>query len=505
MGGAGNGYAAGGGAKGSGGAGLPPLPVTGNVGVTLTFVQPGSAAAAGTNALLPEGSEVYRIGVDGAPLRMVTLKDDVVYGLAVRDGALLAATGNRGVVYRLDLGVPGRFADLVRLEAAQGMVFASGKDGLLVGTSNSGKVFRLGDGAAREATYTSDVFDAQGFARWGRVEVQNDATAGAAAAPKFDLLLRSGNVPSPVQGWSEWVRATPNAGAAGAPAGRYVQWRVVLRAGAAVSGVGVNYLPKNIPPAVDEVVVATGARVAQGGGGAGGQNATVQIAFPTAAGAGGSGGVSAINFVQDLNASPLTAQRDRTAVTVRWAAHDDNGDDLMFAVWYRGQGERNWRMLKDKISERYLSFDSALLPDGTYAVKVVASDAPVHTDADALTGEGESAGFTVDTTPPVPGALVARMEAGAGAGPRIRATFEARDQTSPIAHAEYSVDAGPWQYMEPVGGLSDSLLERYDFVAELPAATGAGQAGVLSPTEHVLAVRVYDRFENVASVKTVVR
>ena len=86
-------------------------------------------------------------------------------------------------------------------------------------------------------------------------------------------------------------------------------------------------------------------------------------------------------------------------------AHDDNGDELMFSVWYRGVGEANWRLLKDKISEKAYSFDSALLPDGSYELKVVASDAPVHTDADALTGERVSEVFVMDTTPPVPGVL----------------------------------------------------------------------------------------------------
>ena len=59
-------------------------------------------------------------------------------------------------------------------------------------------------------------------------------------------------------------------------------------------------------------------------------------------------------FVGCEYAAPLTAQKDKTAVTVRWMAHDDNGDDLMFAVWYRGVGEANWRLLKDKISEKVL-------------------------------------------------------------------------------------------------------------------------------------------------------
>ena len=44
----------------------------------------------------------------------------------------------------------------------------------------------------------------------------------------------------------------------------------------------------------------------------------------------------------------------------------------------------------------------------------------------------------------------------------IRVTFDAEDAASPIAHAEYSLDAGPWQYIEPVGELSDSKHEQYD-------------------------------------------
>ncbi|WP_433983043.1 hypothetical protein RBB78_15225 [Tunturiibacter empetritectus] len=168
------------------------------MGVTITFVQPGSSTAAGTNTLVPDGSEIYRIGADGAPQKLLTLKDDVVYALAVRGGSLLAATGNRGRVYRVDTNGSGRFSDVAHLEASQGMAFAAVKDGLLVATSNSGKVFRLGDGVAQAATYTSDVFDAQSFSRWGRAEVRSGGAAG------FDLFVRSGNVESPVMGWSEW-------------------------------------------------------------------------------------------------------------------------------------------------------------------------------------------------------------------------------------------------------------------------------------------------------------
>ena len=61
---------------------------------------------------------------------------------------------------------------------------------------------------------------------------------------------------------------------------------------------------------------------------------------------------------------------------------------------------------------------------------------------------------------------------------------------SPVVKAEYSVDLGPWQYIDPVGGLSDSRREHYDF--HIPASTFDGKSG-----EHVLTVRVYDRHDNV--------
>jgi hypothetical protein len=480
---AGNVYAAGVGAKGSGT--LPPLPVTGAVGITLTFSQPGSASAAGTNALVPDGTEIYRIGVDEAPQRLLTLKDEVVYALAERNGSLLAATGNKGRIFRIDTGRAGRFTDLAHLEASQGMAFAAVPGGLLVGTSNSGKIFRLGDNAAKDATYTSEVFDAQGFSQWGRAEVRSQGAAGV------DLYVRSGNVPSALMGWSDWSRVSAE-GTVAVPAGRFVQWKAVLRIGGVLDSVGLNYLPKNAAPVVDEIVVQPGARVAAGGGVQ--PSATVQVGFPAAAGAG-----PVVMFAPDTNTAPLTAQKDKTAVTVRWQAHDENGDELMFAVWYRGVGEANWRLLKEKLSDRFLSFDAGLLPDGRYEVKVVASDAPVHTDADALAAERVSEVFVVDTTPPVPGTLVAELVAGPPA--KIHARFEARDAVSPISHAEYSVDAGPWQYVEPVGRVSDSLMEQYDFVATVPIVT----IPVADAKEHLIAVRVYDRFENSVTVKAVVK
>ena len=184
-------------------------------------------------------------------------------------------------------------------------------------------------------------------------------------------------------------------------------------------------------------------------------------------------------------------------MTARWAAHDDDGDTLVYSLFMRGDGETQWLPLKANIKEQAYSFDSTLIPDGGYQLKVVASDAPSHTPGDALTGEKISDRFVVDTTPPVIANLKAvRMIACGGAPCKsgFAITFDAQDAISPIAHAEYSLDAGPWQYIDPVGKISDSKTEHY--AVEVPAADWK--------SEHVITVRAYDRYDNVGVGKTVI-
>jgi hypothetical protein len=72
--------------------------------------------------------------------------------------------------------------------------------------------------------------------------------------------------------------------------------------------------------------------------------------------------------------------------------------------------------------------------------------------------------------------------------------FAVRDTTSSIDRAQYSIDGGDWVMIAPIGSVSDSLEERYEFTP----------AGELLPGEHSIAVRAYDHFENVGSAKTIV-
>jgi sugar lactone lactonase YvrE len=475
-------YAAGVGEKGK--SSLPPLPVTGQATVTatITIVQPGSVEAFNGNTLIPEGSQVYEIPQgDGPPRQIWEDHDDIVYALQWTPTGVLAATGNRGRIYRVH--DDGTFADLAHLEASQATGFADTAKGWYVGTANAGKLYRLSHGAAPQGTYLSEVFDAGSFAQWGRAQVETGSGQGV------QMYARAGNIENPQRAWSDWSEFKPNVGPVGIGSSRFMQWKLVERPGGEVSGVGVNYLPANVPPVVDEVIVATGARAtamqAQPG-----QPEQVTINFPTP---------NAVNYVQDPNHDPLPAVKEHNAVTVRWLAHDDNGDKLIYALFYRGEGESNWQLLKDHIRNTFYSFNGTLLPDGHYRVKVVASNAPANNPGQALTGSQVSDDFVIDTTPPAVSGVQAQMADG-----KIHVALTATDATSVVTHAEYSIDAGRWQYIAPVGNVADSLTERFDFNAPLPSPQPGAEAPA-NPAEHVIAIRVFDRYGNAVTVKAVVK
>lgn len=440
------------------------------------------------------GSDIYVIAPDGSPRKLWSSREDVVYALDFdAAGRLIAGTGNKGRIYVIEKN--GDFIDLVKASASQVTAISHAPaGGLYCSSSNLGKVFLMSSATEAEGSFESDVYDARIFSRWGRAEVRGRGN--------FELFARSGNVDNPDRNWSPWARIDLTKDARlEVPPARFIQWRAVLKPGdpaTQIDEVGINYLAKNVPPVVDEIVVQTGARFQPQVRAAGPDTIAVNLGQPAAA-------------VPHIDLPPV-ANKDRSYIAVRWSAHDDNDDNLVYSLYYRGENEREWKLLKSGISDKFYSFDSGLLPDGGYSVRVVASDAPSHTPEEALTGEKDSLRFSVDNTPPRIENLVGRLE-----GRQIHVTFHAADDFSPIKRAEYSLDAGDWQYLEPVGQLSDSKSENYDFTVLLNAQAPADEKEQAEPkrargktpaaprTEHVVVVRVYDRFDNVATAKSVVR
>ena len=442
-------------------------------------------------------SGVYKIAPDGAPEELWSSRDDVVYSLGIgSDGRLLAGLGNSGALLAID--GHGVFAQLAKAGSAQITGIARNASGkVLLCTANPGKLVSLGPEYEPEGTYESRSFDAQLFSQWGRIEWWSPPPAAAGKSgssskePRLEFYVRTGNTEDPGKEWSKWYGPFAASGAETAvPPARFAQWKAVIhdgRLGDGIEWVSLAYQPKNVAPVIDGIMIQDpGVRALGQPAMAAGAAAMVALRFPPAPPSSGAVIISpAPGAGSPKFEVPPQGTMQKGYQSVLWTSHDDNDDDLKYAVYFRGEEEKEWKLLKENIEQHFYSFDTTALPDGAYYLKIVASDAPSNPPDTALKAERESERFEVDNTPPAIGKIEAAATNGAA---QIR--FTATDATSSIERAQYSVDGGEWTLVAPKTGISDGRQQSYEVTLR-----------ELKPGEHTVAVRAYDRFENVGSGK----
>ena len=449
-------------------------------------------------------SSIYRIPADGPPEEVWSSREELVYALGLAsDGRLLAGTGNNGALLAID--GRGVFAQLAKSGSAQITAIARNSSGkIFLCTSNPGKVFSVGPEYEAEGVYESRSFDAQLFSHWGRLEWWSPPAPASSKAPansnepRIEFFVRSGNTEDPSREWSRWFGPYTKSGSATeAPSARFVQWKAIIhdgRPGDGIDWVSLAYLPRNVAPVIDGILLQDpGIRAQSPVTLTSGQPQTVTLKMPPSPAATG------ISIAQNINPprfeQPPQGSLQKGYQTVVWTAHDDNEDELRFAVYFRGENEREWKLLKDNLEQKFYSWDTTTFPDGAYYLKIVATDAPSNPPAVALKTERESERFEVDNTPPVIEALEAVPALTRGGSPSsasVLVKFVARDASSSIERAQYSMDGGEWILLTPTGGISDAPEERYEF----------SLTNGLTPGEHTISVRAFDRFENVGSAKT---
>jgi hypothetical protein len=442
------------------------------------------------------GTQVIKIAPDGSPETLWTSRDDLVFatGLSAEGKPLLGA-GDKGTI--IELEGDRVYSSVAKTASQQVTSFAPGAGGkIYVATANPGKIFTLGPGNESNGAFESNTFDARMFSHWGRLTWwgENGATQG-----KVAFYVRSGNTSSPEKNWSPWIGPITNAGGETlkCPPARFVQWKAVFQqadqSGApSVSWVSLAYQPKNVAPVIDDIAAQDpGVRISSiaAAATATGASASVALRSPQHPGE-----TSVAQTGTDANPKtsrldiPLQGIAAKGYQTVLWSAHDDNDDELSFTIYYRGEGEQNWRLLKGKIAEPYYSWDTTTMPDGSYYLKIVASDSPSNPAGEALTSERESDRFEVVNTPP----RIENLRANASTSP-AKVSFDGVASSGALGRAAYSLDGGDWQVIFPVGLLSDSPKETYEI--QLPSLP-AGQ--------HTVAVQISDRFENTAVAKTTI-
>jgi len=447
--------------------------------------QPSGAPAEQRISIGIEG-KVLAIAPDGYAREVWSAGQEAILSLALRhDGTLLMGSGSQGRIYALD--ATGGVSEVARAPSSQVTALArrpsaAGRDEeVIVGGSNLGSVAILKAGFAESGTFESRVFDAQSFASWGRVAWRGETPPGTAIA----LQARSGNTEEPDRTWSDWgpEMSEPDGVVIDRPAARFVQWRATLRTTATARSpelreVTVVYLQKNLPPEFRKIeILAPGV--------------SLQSAPPTAGGQGSEGKPPAADADAGARRRPRPQSRrgfDAGARSVQWQAVDPNDDDLTFDVQFRALDEKNWKTVRSRVAEDFVTFDSGALPDGTYLVRVTATDAPSNPAGQALAAEKITAPFDVDNTAP----RIERLKTAVDKGMLV-VRFTAADGFSILREASWSVDAGEWGAARPTDGMNDSLTETYEIALPVPAAG-----------EHSVVVRATDAAGNIGAGRIVV-
>jgi len=437
------------------------------------------------------GSQVVKISPTGSRETLWTSREELVFSMGISpSGKILLGTGNKGAV--IELQGDNIYSIVAKTASSQVTSLIPGRDGqLLVGTANPGKIFTLGPAQEAQGTFESDPFDAKIFSHWGRLTWwgENGATQG-----KVSFYVRSGNTSNPEKEWSPW--SGPYKSASGesvnCPPARFLQWKAVFQAAEKrdapeVSWVSVAYQPENVAPVVDDIAIQDpGVRVQGFSASPGGSATPASVQLKTPQRTGGATPFPNIGAMLDTSSKSLKMEvppqgfQEKGYQSVLWSAHDDNDDDLVFSVYYRGEGEQTWRLLKDKLTQHFYSWDSTTMPDGAYYLEIVASDLASNPPSQALTNERTSERFEVQNTPP----RIENLRADTS-GAAAKISFDGVSSSLAITKAQYSVDAGDWLIVFPTGGLSDGPKETYQL--ELPG---------LTPGPHTFSVQISDRFEN---------
>jgi len=433
------------------------------------------------------GASVYRIAPDGIVTRIFEGHEAMILSLAVAEGQILIGTGKSARVYETGCGGDDEEACVASVDPKQVMTLLATRDGrVIVGAAGPGRVYALSKGHAKEGTYTSQVYDAGGSARWGTLDWRGRTPDGT----EIRIAARTGNVRDPEKGmWAEWSKDAVKTGEKiVSPPARFIQFRVTMRGrGDATTAVLEQY--EGAYQRVNEAprVLSVGEKASQD------QAARAQAldrfrqAMKPQARTGGPGNPSAPPSAPP----PPPPEGPQPVRIIQWLAVDPNGDSLRYDVYMRGQGEPTWVLLDKDLAQTQYAWDTSTVADGWYEIKVVAGDRADNPAETALEGFKISDSVLVDNTAPV----IEKLRVVAAATGDAEVTFAARDTTSRLTAAAYTIDsADQWHPLAPADGLFDGHQKEFRFTLKK-----------LSPGPHRLAIRAADEAQNIGHAAEVIQ
>ena len=273
-----------------------------------------------------------------------------------------------------------------------------GPDGLLYyTTANPGNLYRLATNRAGSGTYVSEVHDARTVATWG-----HHPLAGGHAGRQFPCACRPVPATPPCP-------ATPGAGGPSPmprpggdrhqqpPTRAIWQWRASLAgdgATPALFSVTAAYLPRNLAPQVTRITVHPPGRV---------NLRSFPHRFRRFAGLGRRARPPLRRRPRPPRPRRRTLGRQvyrKGLQSFAWDARDpERRSPGVRGPLPRGNGLGLARAEARELTTRLFTWDTTSTPDGTYVVRIVATDAAANAPGRELTAMRDTPPFDVDNSP----------------------------------------------------------------------------------------------------------
>jgi len=416
---------------------------------------------------------VYQVSPEGLSRKLWSSSEEMPYSLVFDKNRerIIFATGNQGRLYAVNKN--GDY-ELLTQETSEQLyaIYELNGQYYVIGNNPAALGILLPEGNL-SGSYLSSVLETGGTSIWGRISWEADLPAGAT----IQVQSRSGNSGEPDDTWSDWSPpyARPDEKIL-SPAGRYLQLRVNLKAQAgqkfpAVQKLVVFYQQLNLAPAIEKVEVLPANQVYLKPPEQDEVILGLEKASAESAGKKEDGGFF-------LNPKKSERQGFRT---ITWEASDENDDKLSFNVYIRSEKDKSWHLMADELSDKVFSFDTRHYPDGTYFIKIEASDLPVNPPGTEKKAEKISRPLVIDNSlPEVKNFVAAKTSRG------LEVSFSAEDKYSYIEEVKVLVKPDDWQLVFPVDGLCDSTAESFKFSLNLKASS-----------DNLMIIRVKDSFGNI--------
>lgn len=391
--------------------------------------------------ILPsEKSSLYRIRTNGIVERIWSLKDEYIYTIFYdkNNNDIIVGTGNSGRLYRVKMDES--FSIVYESDSAQIFKISGKGKGFSIITNNTATIAKIGDNLNSKGTYLSKIYDLGIKSKLGKIYWD----ARSVKNSEVLFFIRTGNSNTTDKTWTEWSapftdREDSTINVSGY---RYVQMKSILNSSNIartpyLNSCTVFYIQSNIKPKIKKI----------------------KISEP----------------IQKKSKIKNKKVKSNKYLIVKWEAKDPNKDRLKYKIYLKKYKGKNWILFKENIRKEEIEVRTEFFEDGRYLIKVIVDDSLDNPPSISKSNTIISPPFIIDSTAPIIRnfSIVDNI---------VR--FDAGDRTSKISSVLYSFDGNIWYPIFPDDLINDSKSEKFNLNLKK-----------LNPKKIIL-IKVMDEFKN---------